>query len=180
MKKNVFTLVIVFILALFVFNPSPSKANEINEMPKYYDELDREIKPYTQEEYLEKTKLVFERFLASESVSSNNMLSNLYPKYFEDFGSASFSNFVWVRSGKTYKNPLYISIERLNRTTGLAIYVYDSANTYQGKAVFPKYGSIWHSLDVDYLPRGKSYKFKLVSESGELAKVSKGEIGYNN
>lgn len=72
-----------------------------------------------------------------------------------------------------------MNVERYNRSSGLAIYFYDSNDTYYGKIVFRDYGTLWHVAEVDHLPRGKSYKFKLVSESGDLAKVLHGNIAYD-
>ncbi|GKV70419.1 hypothetical protein NCCP2716_29170 [Sporosarcina sp. NCCP-2716] len=178
MKKIFLTLSTVFIAAIIVYMPQSAKASEDFELPRFYNADNQEIFPYNQKEYAEKVNAIFN---GGEDLKSN-LLSTVYsiPKYYDDFGPGSFTNFVWIRKGKLYKNPLYVNVERINRTTGLAIYYYNSGNSYEGKTVFPKYGNIWHAATVDYLPRGKSYKFKLVSESGELAQVKQGEVGYNN
>lgn len=150
--------------------------NEV-EMPVFYDAEGNKINPYTEDEYFEKVESILTTPQKNDGIS---IFSVAVPNYYDTFGEGSFRNFVWINQGKTYKNPIYVNVERENRSSGLAIYFYDSNDTYYGKAVFRDYGTLWHVATVDHLPRGKSYKFKLVSESGELAKVKHGNIAYDN
>ncbi|MFJ7916680.1 MULTISPECIES: hypothetical protein [unclassified Lysinibacillus] len=180
MKKWVMSLFTVFI-ATFVLsiNEDSVKAAEMdtneNNMAKYYDADNQEITPYTEEEYLKKIE---DSSKQEETLISSR--SAQYPNHYDDFGKGEFKNFVWINNGKLYKNPVYVTVERVNRTKDLAVYFYDSSDKFVGKVVFPTSGTFWKSAPTDHLPRGKSYKFKLVSESGELAKVKQGEIGYDN
>lgn len=157
-------------------NVKSSEVTEI-EMPVYYDANGKEINPYTEEEYFEKVNSIL---TTPEKENGISLFSVAVPNYYDTFGYGEFRNFVWINKGKTYKNPIYVNVERYNRSSGLAIYFYDSNDTYYGKAVFRDYGTLWHVATVDHLPRGKSYKFKLVSESGELAQVKHGNIAYDN
>lgn len=153
-------------------------------MPLYYDENNNEIKPYTEEEYrdfLEEVKLEEEKKsqVAINELERGIIKPYIIPKYYSDFGPATFSNYVWIKNGMLYRNPLYVSVERINRTDGLSVYYYDGSGAYKGKTVFPTYGNLWFSANVGYLTRGTSYKFRLVSESGETAKTKQGQVGYD-
>ena len=163
-------------------NPDTSqlseKIDESNiEMPLYYDANGEEITPYTKEEYSDKVNSILNNSQQNNEIS---LFSVANPNYYDTFGYGEFKNFVWINQGKLYKNPIYVNVERYNRSSGLAIYFYDSNDVYYGKAVFRDYGTLWHVAEVDHLPRGKSYKFKLVSESGEVAQVKQGNIAYDN
>ncbi|MER2006173.1 MAG: hypothetical protein ABS939_01870 [Psychrobacillus sp.] len=185
MKRLILSSIAVLMCSVLfvVFNPNNTHAEEkenVIVMPKYYDENNVEVEPYSEDEYLEKVNDIIKDDAADVKKSKISLLSS-QPKYVDTFGYGEFRNFVWVNKGKAYKNPLYLNLERENRTDGLAVYFYTSGDTYKGKVVFPKYGNMWEVADVEkFLPRGSSYKFKLVSESGELAKVTHGNIGYNN
>ena len=193
LKKTYYVFLLAFTFAfLFVISADNTKAAENTEeensieMPKFYDENNNEIKPYTEEEYIQKREEAIEE--SEQAIEPKNSLkaenkislkSALYPNHYDTFGYATFKNFVWINKEKLYKDPSYVNLERANRTTGLAVYFYNSSGTYKGKAVFPKYGNIWEVATTDHLTRGKSYKFKLVSESGEKAEVTHGNIGYD-
>lgn len=182
MKKVLTGLIFVLGVLVFVgFSPNSTQAatNEEIVMPKYYDANNQEIKPYTEEEYLEKAEQAVEESIVEKKDDTLSTYSVSRPNYYATYGDATYSNYVWVNGGKTYRNPIYINFEIENRTTGKAIYFYNSAGTFQGKVVFPKYGNIWYVANVDYLVRGISYKFKLVSESGELSKIKHGNIAYD-
>jgi len=185
MKKSFFSFIalLTFVILVVSFNPNATNAAENTkgedfELPRYYDSNNKEIFPYTKEEYIEKAKHAesYEKTQVSQSIG---ILSVQQPRYYDTFGAASFQNFVWVNGGEVYRNPIYINMERITRTTGMAVYFYNSSNAFQGKVVFPKYGNLWEAAPADHLTRNIFYKFKLVSESGELAKVKHGNIAYD-
>ncbi len=182
MKKSFFSFIaLLTFIILAVSNPNATEATENTieenfELPRYFDANDKEIFPYTEEEYIEKSK-------QAESLEKDSSQLGLFsvqqPCYYDTFGYAGFRNYVWVNGGEVYRNPIYVILERITRTDKMAVYFYNSNSVYQGKVVFLKYGNVWGVAPCDHLARNVFYKFKLVSESGEFAEVKHGHIAYD-
>ncbi|MCY8850310.1 hypothetical protein [Bacillus inaquosorum] len=97
-----------------------------------------------------------------------------------DFGPSTFSNFVWVKGGKAFKNPGAMSVELANRAKKFEVWMYSSnKKSYIGKGVV-KNASGW--VPFDWRPlrkKGSSYTFKLVNGSSGKIKVIGGTLEYN-
>ncbi len=93
------------------------------------------------------------------------------------FGSTSFSNYIWVNSGNPFYNPSYIDFERVNKVI-ITVEIYDRNNRYMGKGVTNGLAG-WASVDLSWLPRGMSYKLKLVNSSGGTAQIKHGNVSYS-
>jgi len=183
MKKPFFSFIalLTFVILAVSFNANVTEAAENTkeedfELPRYFDANDKEIFPYTKEEYIERYKQA-ESF--KKASSQLEIFSVERPRYYDTYGYAGFRNYVWINGGELYRNPIYVNLERITRTDKMALYVYDSNGAYQGKFIFPKYGNIWEVAPCDHLTRSVHYKFKLVSESGEFAEVKHGNIAYD-
>ncbi|MCA1322351.1 hypothetical protein LC085_20950 [Bacillus tianshenii] len=177
MKKLLASFIVVGLFTLFLVGENGKVgAEEFKESVQYFDSNNSPVSPYTQKE-LDEMK---ERVRNLEGKSSRNNLNDysLSSSYYH-FGETSYSNYVWIKGGSTFYNPQYVDFEIINRIEGRALYVYDSSGKYQGKAVFPKYGNIWYASSWTHLPRGKSYKFKLVSELGYYSELLQGSVKYN-
>ncbi|QSX23444.1 hypothetical protein [Priestia megaterium] len=121
--------------------------------------------------------------IQSQGTMSVQAAGSTYPygKYTGyDFGKTSFSNYVWIKGGGTFKNLATIDMEN---STGqsISVQVYDSTGKYYGKGVTAK-GAGWRSVNFEaagILPKGKYYKIKLVNLGSGTVTLKQGTVLYN-
>lgn len=97
-----------------------------------------------------------------------------------NFSRYSFKTSKWVRGGATFKNLACIDMENSSGQS-LEVRVYDSTGKYYGKGVTAK-GSGWRSVNFEsagILPKGKSYKIKLVNLGSGTVSLKQGTVLYN-
>ncbi|MGE6553498.1 hypothetical protein ACQKFK_32830 [Bacillus mycoides] len=175
MFKKVLSVVAVSVISLFSFSSISAYAEEMPtelrsgavqqvQQIQYFDENDKPIYPYSNAE-LNPTPPAYSNSLVARATSS------------ADFGATSFSNFVWIYGGQVFYNPQDIEFERENRPKSVSIYAYTLGGSYMGKSVTSE-GTGWALVPWRHLPRGQAYKFKFVSESGQLVKIKHGTVYY--
>ncbi|MDM5191187.1 hypothetical protein QUF93_00390 [Bacillus hominis] len=169
MFKKVLSIAAVSIISLFSFSsisayaeemPTELRSNAVQQVQQiqYFDENDNPIFPYA-------------------NLDANSYSDSITTHAHMDFGAASFSNYIWIRSGQAFLNPQDIEFERENRPKSVSIYAYTSGGSYVGKGVVGE-GTGWALVPWRHLPRGQFYTFKFVSESGQLVKVKHGTVYY--
>lgn len=117
--------------------------------------------------------------LMTTMASSNPYPYGNYTGY--DFGKTSFSSYIWVKGGGTFKNLDTIDMENSSGQS-ISVEVYDSAGKYYGKGVTVKGGG-WRSVNFEsagILPKGKSYKIKLVNLGSGTVTLKQGTVLYNH
>ncbi|GIN63286.1 hypothetical protein J27TS8_32790 [Robertmurraya siralis] len=97
---------------------------------------------------------------------------------FYDYGETSFSNYIWVKGKGTFYNPKLISFEKITDQS-IIVECYDYNNNYQGKVVTAT-GFNWRSAELSWLPRGKSYRLKLVNGGSGTVRIKQGSVHYED
>lgn len=160
-------------------------SEEIDDSEISNDELDQEI---NFESYEYAIKSLMENSQSKQSMSTSveaqiEAAGKSYPygKYTGvDFGKYTFKTSKWVKDGTTFKNLACIDMENSSGQS-LEVRVYDSAGKYYGKGVTAK-GAGWRSVNFEkygILPKGKSYKIKLVNLGSGTVSLKQGTVLYN-
>lgn len=92
------------------------------------------------------------------------------------FGETSFSNYIWIKGGATFYNPDYIAFEKTTKQP-VTVECYDRNGTYHGRLDTPDRAN-WQGGDLNWLPRGNFYKFKLVNKGSGTVRIKQGDLGY--
>lgn len=184
--KNTFIRIIVVLVVFLMSVPNisvfaQSNQNEANalidksviEFDLPYEEIDNQTQFYDENGILVSDFDFFvETGIITHTANEKQLRTSTYK-----FNKSSFTNYLWIKGGAYFYSPEYVSFEKINRTTDLSLYIY-KGNTYIGKAVFDKYGTLWHSISFKYATKA-NYKFKFVSESGEKVDILQGQVSYN-
>lgn len=118
--------------------------------------------------------------LFKEEIVETDPATQIQSRATKDFGNTVFSNYVYINSGKVFKDPHFVDFELTNRPKKMAVKAYTSGDTYKGKVTFEGAGlSGWQSADLDWLKRGTSYKIALVNEGSGEVRIRGGYIKYN-
>ena len=103
-----------------------------------------------------------------------------------DFGKTSFRNYVWVKGGQPFQDPLGLDIE-MNAPGAFRLEVYDDdalVRTYRKKGQHGGWTSFYfNGSAVDdfghvQLPLHGTYKLKLVNEAAGTREAHQGSLRY--
>lgn len=95
-----------------------------------------------------------------------------------NFWSTSFSSYIWVKGSGSFYNPRLINFEK-DSDQPIVVECYDYNGNYVGKVNTPS-GYNWKQADLTWLPRGKSYKIKLVNGGSGTVKIKQGKVTHDD
>ncbi|MEK3823018.1 hypothetical protein MKY20_28535 [Cytobacillus sp. FSL W8-0315] len=94
------------------------------------------------------------------------------------FWETSFSNYIWVNGNGSFYNPRHINFEK-DTNQPITVECYDYNRNYVGK-VTTSSGYHWKQADLSWLPRGKSYRIKLVNAGSGTVRLRQGQVAHED
>ncbi|PEK39213.1 hypothetical protein COM24_29995 [Bacillus toyonensis] len=137
-----------------------------------YDKDKNLVKVYNKEELAQ-----FNPQLSSNAPigSQNNAINPLALKT-TSFNSASFSDYVWIKSGVAFKKPQSVAVETSKYIKGLAVALYVD-NTYWGEAIARGEFTGGLNIPTGHLTGGQDYfRIKLINRGGGRISIDSGLV----
>ncbi|MEC5240652.1 hypothetical protein P9C03_25425 [Bacillus mycoides] len=137
-----------------------------------YDKDKNLVKAYNKEELSQ-----FNPQLSSNAPIGfqNNAINPLALKT-TSFGGASFSDYVWVKSGVSFKKPQSVAVETSEYVQGLAVALYED-NTYWGEALVKGKFTGGLNIPTGHLTSGGDYyRIKFINRGGGRISIDSGLV----
>ncbi|MGF9816397.1 hypothetical protein [Bacillus toyonensis] len=137
-----------------------------------YDKDKNLVKVYNKEELAQ-----FNPQLTSDSpIGFQNSTMNPLALKSTSFGSASFSDYVWIKSGVSFKKPQSVAVETSKYIKGLAVALYVD-NTYWGEAIARGEFTGGLNIPTGHLTSGQDYfRIKLINRGGGRISIDSGLV----